>query len=323
MSVSKLMTGFLVLLLIWQSGFTQSTAFPEDSLPFKLYPQLNEKRPDLPSPWITADGKEYVLAVNRDEKYAIMEVTLSNEPGMCPQLVVDSSDFPELVESGLHEEQRLDTLKAITGRSLEEITRLARPNGLSQAGFLAEDEDIISVIKGDNRMVRQMGLTHPQLAKPLFQVLNMMEADLQLKRWNMAIHKWDHIRCFFYNDQMVQVEAEDTKGGQKSIFEDGIEGAFYIKLWRELSPEEDAYLKRHYASLSTEDLESFKTRLCSLNTGEMQPQYIMRYGFYEGHTYWRADPIALAFIFGLRDLQELDQQFGHELDQLLARHHTN
>ena len=41
-------------------------------------------------------------------------------------------------------------------------------------------------------------------------------------------------------------------------------------------------------------------RLTRLRTGEMEPYYIMRYGFYEGHTEYRVDPIALAVTFGLK-----------------------
>ncbi len=44
-------------------------------------------------------------------------------------------------------------------------------------------------------------------------------------------------------------------------------------------------------------------------TGEMQPFYIYRYGFYEAHTAWRADPIAISFLFGLRPLEETEAAF--------------
>lgn len=312
----------LSLLLITPLCSSQNFALPEDTLPFEVYPLLNDLQPEIPSPWIHSDGNEFVVAVNKDNKYAVIQVTLSNDLGICPQLRVDSSDFPELKHTGLHNEERLDTIQTITGRSLAEITKLGRPNGLSQAGFLAEDEDIISVIKGDNQLVSQMGLTHPQLAKPLFHVLNMMDADLSLNRWNMAKHSWDHIRYFYYNEQKVFVEAEDTKGGQLSIFKDSIEGAFYIKLWREFDPDESQYLAEHYNYLPEKDLKEFKSQLSRINTGEMQPQYIMRYGFYEGHTFWRADPLALSFIFGLISLEELDMLFENRLPEILSKHHT-
>jgi hypothetical protein len=60
-------------------------------------------------------------------------------------------------------------------------------------------------------------------------------------------------------------------------------------------------------------------RLGSVHTGEMAAYYITRYGFYEGHTDYRADPLALAFIFGLRSIQELEAAFPGALDATLAR----
>jgi len=55
----------------------------------------------------------------------------------------------------------------------------------------------------------------------------------------------------------------------------------------------------------------------------MSPYYIMRYGFYEGHTDYRSDPITIAFIFGLRDLEEIENVFHGNLDQVLTNHFTN
>ena len=199
---------------------------------------------------------------------------------------------------------------------------LGWPGALSQGGFLARDEDILSVLKGDNEIVKKMGLTHPQLAKPLFYVLNMMDTDLRLNRWNMIRHQWENIQSFFYSGKEVLVVAEDTKGGQQSIFDDGIEGAFYIRLWREWTREEEEFIKKKYPNLTTEELQKMKDMLAGFNTGEMQPQYIMRYGFYEGHTYWRVDPIAIAFIFGIKGIQELDADFDGMLYDVMTQHHT-
>jgi hypothetical protein len=44
----------------------------------------------------------------------------------------------------------------------------------------------------------------------------------------------------------------------------------------------------------------------------------MRYGFYEGHTFWRVDPVAMAFIFGFKSLEELDGIFEGKLDKVLV-----
>ena len=63
-------------------------------------------------------------------------------------------------------------------------------------------------------------------------------------------------------------------------------------------------------------------RLTHIQIGEMVPYYIMRYGFYEGHTDWRGDPVSTAFVFGLKDLQDLHKAFAGKLDEVLATHFT-
>jgi hypothetical protein len=55
----------------------------------------------------------------------------------------------------------------------------------------------------------------------------------------------------------------------------------------------------------------------------MVPFYIMRYGFYEGHRGYRADPIAIASIFGLRSIEELEDIFDGELHVALLKHHAS
>jgi hypothetical protein len=52
----------------------------------------------------------------------------------------------------------------------------------------------------------------------------------------------------------------------------------------------------------------------------MEPYYVMRYGFYEGHTDYRVDPIAIAFIFGLKRLEEIERAFPGELHKTLTSH---
>ena len=218
-------------------------------LPYKIYPEANSKKPDLCSPFTSNVREDYVVAITKVKTFAIIPVTLSNEKGICKQLVVDTLDFPYLAKNGIHSETQLDQIKTITGWSLDTISHLGRPEGLSHSGFMAADEDILSVIKADNRIVKKLSLTHPELAKPLFHVLNMMDMDLSLDRWNMA-------------------------------------------------------------------------RLSFLNIGEMQPQYIMRYGFYEGHTFWRACPVAISYIFGFKSLEELDKIFKGDLFKIITTHHT-
>jgi len=288
-----------------------------DEISYPIYPETVNIFPDLLSPCRTVDGQEYVVAITNEDKFAIILVALSYDRNICKQLVVDTIDFPYLVQHGIHQNQYLDTIRTITGRTISEITELGLPGALSGSGFLAENEDIVSVIRRDNQLVCRMGFTHPQLAKPLFHVLNMMDMDLSLNRWNMAMHRWDNIKGFYYNGRLISVEAFDTKGGQLSIFNDSLEGAFHIKLWREPDKEELNYLNQHYGHLPAEEMKKLQELLSFINTGELEPQYIMRYGFYEGHTFWRTDPIAIAFLFGLKSLIELDSIFDHKLDVYL------
>jgi len=316
--MNKRLLALLIAILFFSVLFANSEIIVQDQIDnYKLYPKVNSSKPKLPSPFITEDGEEYVIAVTDYGKYAIIPVSLGNNRDFGPQLLVDTLDFPLLVRDGLHDNKLLNSLTHITGWHLDTINALGCPGGLSVDGFMAEDEDIRSVLIYDNSIVSAMGLTHPEMAKPLFHLLNMMEADLFLNRWNMAEHNWNHIRCFYYYDHLVYVDAKDTKGGQLSIFNDGIEGAFHIKLSRKAQAQELALLAQNYNHLSEDEYERFKENLFTINMGEMEAQYIMRYGFYEGHTFWRTDPIAIALIFGLKTLQEVEETFKGELDKVL------
>ena len=75
-----------------------------------------------------------------------------------------------------------------------------------------------------------------------------------------------------------------------------------------------AYLREHYGHLGEKRLATLTKQLTSIETGEMVPFYIQRYGFYEGHVPYRADPIAIATVFGLMPLQEIDAALDGNLD---------
>jgi hypothetical protein len=237
------------------------------------------------------------------------------------QLQVNSRDFPELARTGLHSESTLVRKKIITGIPVEVITFIGRPKRFSDAGFLAEDEDILSVLIGDNRLVKKLGLTHATMAKPLFHVWNMILKEIEAG----GMVRFSGVRHFFYNGGKVLMRAEATKGWQVSIFQDEIQGKFDVDLCRKLSRKEEDLLKRCYPQLSVHQMTRLKEKLSTIHFSEMVPFYIMRYGFYEGHTDYRADPIAIAFIFGLRNLAELEKKFRGNLYTTLTNHysHTN
>jgi len=279
----------------------------------------------LSSPYMTKDGKEIVVLLTEDNNHMLIRVTVENgkplnyeqrQWGKGRQLDVDTEDFPTLAETGLHSKMELDQTKMITGRSVAEITELGRPGRLSGTGFMAADEDILSVLGGDNRLVSRLRLTHPRMARPLYHVWNLILKDYELKKLGRS---WEN--CILYNGKKVFLKALGSKGWQKSLFQDEILGKYQLEMWRELEPEEMAFLSEKYPDLDEGDMMELQKKLSHIHTGEMVPYYVMRYGFYEGHTSYRADPTAIAFIFGLKSLQEIEEAFPERLDEALTEHH--
>lgn len=291
----------------------------------KFYPHTYDQCPELPSPYTMEDGTEIVVAFTKDEKYVLIPVNVENgKPlnyknkqwyGKGRQLEVDASDFPTLARTGLHSEIELDQIKTITGRSIAEITEIGRPERYSGAGFMSHDEDIISVLRGDNRLVTQLGSIHPQMAKPLFHVFNII---LTVKKDS----KRGNIGGVLYNQRKIYLKFGGAKGWQESIFNDEILGYWQIEMWRDLDKEEKAFLSREYSNLTDEHMAQLIKKLSHIHTGEMAPYYIMRYGFYEGHTDYRADPVVISFIFGLRSIQEIEAAFKGNLNKVLTEHFT-
>jgi hypothetical protein len=301
----------------------QTIRHPKTKEELTLYPNTYDHSPDLPSPYTTEDGTEIVVAFTQDEKYVLIPVTVENgKPldyrnkqwyGKGRQLEVDASDFPALARTGLHSEIELDQVKTITGRSIAEITEIGRPERYSGAGFMSHDEDIISVLRGDNRLVTQLGSIHPQMAKPLFHVFNII---LTVKKDS----KRGNIGGILYNKRKIYLKFWGAKGWQNSIFNDEVLGYWQIEMWRDLDKEEKAFLSKEYSNLSDEEMAQLLKKLSHIHTGEMVPYYIMRYGFYEGHTDYRADPVAISFIFGLRSIQEIEAAFKGNLNKALTEH---
>jgi hypothetical protein len=285
----------------------------------QLYPEVLESRPDIPSPLTTANGTELAVVETGMGRYAIVPVTLRAAERQC---YADGDDFPTLARTGLHADIELDGARTITGRSISEITELARPGRLSDAGFIGAAEDIISVLKADNRTVAALGLTHPDLARPLLNIWNMMQLDLNAGRWNMAAHRWQNVVSLFSHGQTVILSAGDTKGVQESVFADGLEGSFWIEIGRNLTDSERELLRRRYPRLDPVQMDALIRSLTRIRTGEMEPHYVMWYGFYEGLTPWRTDPVAIALVFGLRTLEEIEAAFPGRLYELMMTRYS-
>jgi hypothetical protein len=283
----------------------------------RLFPAVLEDKPDIPSPYRSDDGLVAMTVRTDEDKYMVIPVTVVPGVTTVPWehvLEVDAEDFPTLARTGFHSEIELDMTRTITGRSIAEITEVGRPGRLSSDGFMSEDEDVLSVIRGDNRLVKALGMTHPEMARPLLQICNLIREGYQRRPGH------EHAFTFYYNGRTIDAEVMLTKGGQESIFDDGLDGSWTIELRRTLDDDERAFLERAYARLDRTERDALIEKLTHLCSGEMQPFYIYRYGFYEGHTNWRTDPVAIAFMFGLKTLEEIEAAFPGRLDKVLTQH---
>ncbi len=77
-----------------------------------------------------------------------------------------------------------------------------------------------------------------------------------------------------------------------------------------------------YHGLGPDRWDTLHGTLARIYTGEIEPYYIQRHGFYEGHTAWRADPLGIAMVFGLRSIEELERAFPKKLDRIVREHHV-
>ncbi len=317
-----------LILSIFSKGIAQDTYLKEVTFrgqQFRTYPYLYDTQPILSSPFVSEENREVILLYFKENKYALLDVTQENgRPfnydgkirGKGLQLCVDTLDFPTLAFMGLHANIELSQVQSITGKSIGEITYQGRPGRMSGAGFMAEDEDIISVLKGDNQLVQAMGLTHRDLSKPFFHLWNtilyMIDYDSQ------GIISSNESDSMFYFGRSIRFAAPSCRGWQYSLFTDSIQGECHLELEVALTEEDRSFIDKHYSFLSNGDKKDFIEKLTHVHTGEMVAYYIQYYGFYEGHTDYRADPITLAFIFGLKSIEELHDIFKGNLYEMLT-----
>ena len=295
-----------------------------------VFPFLLNGNPMQPSPAVAWDGREFVLVMTGDDAYAWFDATAENGDslnykkrmqGKGNQVLADQADFPAFASMGIHAEEEIRNTRSITGRSISRITVDGRPGGSSGAGFMAADETILSVIMSDNRMVQILGLKHPDLARPLLHLWNISNS---VEKYNVYAHPEEKVQLqgLIYAGKEIGIKISGGRGWQESIFSDEILGSYHLEAWRDLDPGEEEFLEEQYGSLRENEFEELRRMISTLHTGEMVPYYINRYGFYEGHTDFRAEPLAIAFIFGIRSLEEIHLASGGDLYTYLTTHFT-
>lgn len=237
------------------------------------------------------------------------------------QLKTNGEDFPHFAKMGVHSTEELANAKIINGLSVAKITIDARPWGSSGVGFVAEDETVISVIWEDNKTVEKLGLSHPDIARPLFHFWNTVH-DFEQYNLNPETNNRLELSSMIYNGHEIELKVQGSRGWQESVFNDEILGTGHIELWRQLTSEEQLFLEDNYGHLSAVQMEELKKMLSYLHTGEMVFFYINRYGFYEGHNEYRVDPITVAFLFGLKSFNELHRAVNGDLYKYFNTHFT-
>jgi Tol biopolymer transport system component len=308
-----------------------SVLFPTiDTGTIPVLPFLLNEIPVQPSPALSWDGRELVLVRMDGGRFAWIDATAENGntlnyrerlQGKGKQLTTDKADFPAFASLGIHSEEEIRNARSITGRSVSLITVDGRPGASSGAGFMAADETVLSVIMGDNMMVRKLGLKHPDLARPLLHLWNIQNAG---ERYNERASPDEKIEIqgLLYGGNEIGIKISGGRGWQESIFNDEILGSYHLEAWRDLKPVEEKFLLEHYSGLKADEFELLVKMISTLHTGEMVPYYINRYGFYEGHSEFRAEPLAIAFIFGIRSLEEVHKASGNNLYHYLTSHFT-
>jgi hypothetical protein len=297
----------------------------------RFYPEFYSEKPDFPSPALDNGGREVVLVRIQDSLYTWFDATVENGDtfdyrrnlrGKGNQLLADEMDFPTFALRGIHSDKELASTKIITGRSVSQITVDGRPGRSSGAGFMAADETILSVLLKDNRTVQKLGLKHKDLARPLFHLWNISRT-IELFNGNIPSEERTHLNALVYNEYEIEVKITGSRGWQESIFNDEILGTGHMEVRREPDKQEMEFLEEHYLHLSPEQFEAMKESIAYLHTGEMVLFYINRYGFYEGHSDFRADPVTIVCIFGLRSLEEVHKATGGDLYGYFTTHFTD
>ena len=193
--------------------------------------------------WTPKDNKEIALEPSPAQQYTQLR---------------DAQGFQV---GGINDDQTIRNLTHINGIPISALENAARPGHSSDAGFLNATERLVDVLAADNALVRARGLTHQQVAEPLFYMMSMLD---RLRA--------DSINELFYRGRRYAVALTRWRGVQATIFNDGTGAS---------------------RDFSVTDLDTQQ----SIHFSELVPYYIARYGFYEGHTRYRLDPNAILSMF--------------------------
>ncbi len=142
----------------------------------------------------------------------------------------------------------------------------------SASGFIGNDDRLLEVLDRDNQIVNEKKLSHLELAQPLEKIVNLVLSENFYEGQSIVI-----------SDQTFIVSMEYFMGYQESPFEDGLKGNIDITVTRERDK---------------------KIILFSM----ILPEFIKRYGFYEGNVRYRVAPETIIEFFNLAPEENINHQ---------------
>gem|GEM_PF-2741307 len=188
-----------------------------------------------------------------------------------PEELPDRSE--EFAIGGVNDTEIIRGLRTINGVPVWKLEKLMRPaitivhgdlrasGGISNAGFLGKDESLLDVLARDNDTVRELGLTHRQLAEVLNQIVSNSSG-------------YDN-KQIIIEGRSYTVSSVSWRGLQNSPFQDNTQ------------------TNRDYTVTNSNTGESIKF-------SGLLPEMIGRYGFYEGEgTSYRLSPESIISFFSL------------------------
>ena len=260
------------------------------------YPETLAVRPALPSPTTASDGTDLVVMLTREGRWAVVPANPKDAEARVQQRRVDAHDFPTLRA----DRPALGCGSRAVGddhRPLARRDRRPRPAGRSLDGGLPGRRRGRPERPRRRQPAGGRARAHPPAARP----------------------------------PALAPPFTARRGRGRGPRHQGRTGVDLRRRPRGLLPHRDpAVADAGRGGVSPAEVRPPSPRTVGPPRGaaerdapgEIEPHYVQWYGFYQGHTTWRVDPIAIAFVLGLRALDEIEAAFPGRLDEALTAHFT-
>jgi len=188
--------------------------------------------------------------------------------------------------------------RAIGNNTLEKLEEKLRPERASRAGFLGQEDFLVSTLLEDRATMKKVGVSYTELAKVIYYLTN---------GWYMKKMKVDQGNDFVYKKQLA-VTVYRTMGPQRCPFDDvGLGWSMILVEKLETYDESQKIIKERKDKLKERKddcsdviLEHLIKTKNNIILTELSPHLIYRHKFFEGKgTPYRMEPAVLIEWFKL------------------------